>query len=115
MQDAAREARPPAEGERFIGRSVTCVEGRVVGRVRSLRVSGDGAAAYAVISLGSFSRMGNDLRAVPIALLREIEDLVGLDCPADLLRTAPILTGVSQCDDAQFCRRVTQHFETLAS
>ena len=72
MQDAAREARPPAEGERFIGRSVTCVEGRVVGRVRSLRVSGDGAAAYAVISLGSFSRMGNDLRAVPIALLREI-------------------------------------------
>lgn len=114
MQDGAREARPPVGVERLAGRAVACADGGVIGRVRCLRVSDDGASTFAVITLGSFSRMGDDLRAVPVACLREREGHVGLDCPADLLRSAPILTGVSQCGDAQFCLRVTEHFAPLA-
>jgi hypothetical protein len=113
MQDAASEARPQAGGEHLVGRAVACADGGIVGRIRSLRVSDDGTVTYAVISLGSFPRMGDDLRAVPLDLLREVEERVGLSCPADLLRSAPILASASRCADAQFCLRVAAHFESL--
>jgi hypothetical protein len=114
MQDGAMQARPQAAGERFVGRTVTCAEGSVVGRVRSVRRSADETISYAVVSLGSFPRMGDDLRAVPLGLLRDAGEGCGLLCPAELLRSAPIVTGPSRCGDPQFCRRVAEHFQRLA-
>jgi hypothetical protein len=111
MQQLQQHGTAVAEAD-LLGRDVHCVGGVVVGRIRALRRC-DGALTHVVVSLGSFPRLGEDRRAVPVEALSDEPGGLGLACSVDLLRSAPMLRGPSCWDDPQFCRRLAEHFSDL--
>ncbi|WP_293863585.1 hypothetical protein [uncultured Alsobacter sp.] len=90
-------------------------DGVVLGRISSVVVE-DGAdeVQFAVVCFASVSRLGEDARVVPWALV----ETQGNDCivhlPADAIRSAPIFVAGTCCGDPGFWHRVEDHFRRCA-
>lgn len=103
----------PAPVDRtYIGRRVLCGSSPV-GRVCAVvHVHEDGEHAFTIINFGSVSRVGEDRRAVPLAMLTEDEktgDLV-LKLDAEKVRRSPIYVEGPRCDCVQWLERVSGYY-----
>lgn len=72
-------------------------------------------AAYAIISLGGFLAVGEDCRAVPLSSIRyneRTEEFV-TDFNEEIIRQSPIHTCEDNWLDDEWCRRVTDYYNTI--
>lgn len=106
------------------GRTVRDIHGRQVGRVDVVLTvpsadgrEGDAGEAFWLVVLGSVSRLGNETRAIPAALLAEErpDGSYVLPCSIDAIINAPIHVECSRCRDAAWFGRVREHFAAFAS
>lgn len=102
----------PADAERtYLGRKVLCAS-TPVGRVCAvIHLRHDGEDAYMIVNLGSTARIGEDRRAVPLAMLSQNAegDLV-LSFDLETVRRSPIYVEGSRCDCAQWLDRVARYY-----
>ena len=98
------------------GQCLRAADGPVLGRISGFVVE-DGAAdvLFAVVCFASVSRLGEDARVIPWALVDEDGSGCVVRLPAAAVRNAPIFVSGTCCGDAAFWDRVEDHFRRLCA
>lgn len=100
----------------WLGHPLVCADGVTAGPITGVLVDEtDGEALYVVVCFGSVSRMGEDSRVIPVALLSQDGDAFAVPLPLEAVRRAPIFVSGTCCADGAWWERVARHFRDAAA
>lgn len=98
------------------GRSLRASDGPVLGRISGFVVEdGCEGVLFAVVCFASVSRLGDDARVVPWALIDDDGETCTIRLSASAVRSAPIFVAGTCCSDTAFWNRVEDHFRRHAA
>lgn len=98
-----------------IGKRVYDRYGNRLGAFKGVHRGDEGT--YAIISLGAFLAVGEDCRALPANMLRYNEQTEEFETSLneEILRQSPIHTCEENWLDSEWCRRVVEYYDSIAT
>jgi hypothetical protein len=100
----------------LVGRRVLCARSSPLGQVCAVvHAHEDGETAFTIVNLGSVTRVGEDRRAIPVALIKDDPEAgcLVVRCDAEAVRNSPIYVEGPRCDCAQWLERVLSYYASL--
>ncbi len=112
---SARLLRQDAQADLLIGKPVWEPGGRKIGTLKALSGPEPSGAAYAIICLGSYPKIGAGCRAIPNDLLFFDAERGGFACRVSeiALRSSPAYSGAPDFLDERWRTRLREHYERI--
>jgi hypothetical protein len=114
-QKSARLLRQDARADLLIGKPVWEPGGRKIGTLKALSGPEPAGAAYAIICLGSYPKVGAGCRAIPNDLLMFDAERGGFASPASelTLLSSPPYSGAPDFLDERWRTRLREHYRRV--
>jgi hypothetical protein len=112
---SARLLRQDARADLLVGKPVWEPGGRKIGTLKALSGPEPSGAAYAIICLGSYPKVGAGCRAIPNDLLLFDAERGGFACRVSeiALRSSPAYSGTPDFLDERWRTRLREHYERI--
>lgn len=107
---------PRPDEASLVGRRVLCAGSSPLGQVCAVvHAHEDGEKAFTIVNLGSVTRVGEDRRAIPLAMIAEDPDTgcLVVRCEAEVVRNSPIYAEGPRCNCTQWLERVLSYYASL--